>query len=84
MSYDYDRETSERRIAAYVDFLMASYDVDAHGLADLAGIPRQTLTKFINAPYGKKSTTTLFTLARMTDISVSFLFAEEPRAEGVA
>ena len=82
--YTYDQDAAERRITAYLDFLMAAYGTDAHGLADIAGIPRGTLTKFINAPYERKSVTVLFTLARLTDISASFLFAEEPAAEGVA
>ena len=82
--YTYDREASERRTNAYLDFLMAAYGTDAHGLDDIAGIPRGTLTEFINAPWDKKSVTVLFTLARLTGISVSFLFAEEPEAEGVA
>ena len=85
MKYTYDHEAAERRTSAYLDFLMAAYGTDAHGLADIAGIPRGTMTKFINAPWGKKSVTVLFTLAQMTGISVSFLFAEEPEAaEGVA
>ena len=83
--YTYDREAAERRTNAYLDFLMAAYGTDAHGLADIAGIPRGTLTKFINAPWGNKSATVFFTLAQMTGVSVSFLFAEEPEAaEGVA
>jgi len=82
--YTYDREAAERRVTAYVDFLMTAYDTDAHGLADVAGIPRGTLTKFINAPWEKKSITVLFPLAQLADISVSFLLAEEPAAEGVA
>lgn len=82
--YTYDKEAAERRTNAYLDFLMAAYGTDAGGLADIAGIPRGTLTKFMNAPWGKKSVTVLFALAQMTGISVSFLFAEEPEAEGVA
>ena len=78
--YTYDREAAERRVTAYVDFLMTAYDTDAHGLADVAGIPRGTLTKFISAPWEKKSVTVFFTLAQMTGVSVSFLFAEEPEA----
>ena len=85
MTYTYDREAAERRASAYVDFLMAAYGTDAAGLADVAGIPRGTLTKFINAPWGDKSIAVFSTLAQMTGISVSFLFAEEPEAaEGVA
>lgn len=82
--YTYDREAAERRVTAYVDFLMTAYDTDAHGLADVAGIPRGTMTKFINAPWEKKSVTVLYALAQLADISVSFLLAEEPAAEGVA
>lgn len=81
--YTYDEVAAERRTNAYIDFLMAAYGTDAHGLADVAGIPRGTMTKFVNAPWGKKSSAVLFTLARMTGVSVSFLFAEEPEAEGV-
>lgn len=80
----YDRDAAERRMAAYVDFLMAAYDVDAHGLADIVGIPRGTMAKFVNAPYECKSAGVLFTLARLTGISASFLFAEERAAEGAA
>ena len=82
--YTYDRSAAERRATAYLDFLMTAYGTDAHGLADLAGIPRGTMTKFINAPWERKSVSVFFTLAQLTGISPSFLFAEEPIAEGVA
>lgn len=80
----YDKEAAERRTNAYLDFLMAAYGTDADGLADIAGIPRGTLAEFMGAPWDDKSTAVFFKLAQMTGISVSFLFAEEPEAEGVA
>lgn len=83
MAHTFDRDAAERRIAAYVDFLMASYDTDAHGLADIAGINRGTLTRFINAPYLEKRISVLATLARLTGTSLMFLMAEEVTAEGV-
>ena len=82
--YTYDQDAAELRINAYLDFLMAAYDTGAHGLADVAGIPRGTMTKFIKAPYERKSVSVLFALAQLANISVSFLLAEEPAAEGVA
>ena len=71
-----DRSASERRINSYIAFLMDAYGVDAHGLADLAGIPRQTLTKFIRAPYGEKGVETLVRLARVTGMPLAWLFGE--------
>lgn len=84
MAQTFNEAAAERRIAAYIGFLMASYDTDARGLADIAGIPRGTLTKFINAKFDDKHVSVLFSLARLTGIKVSFLLADEQNAEGVA
>ena len=87
-SIEYDEAAAECRIAAYIDFLMTAYGTDLHGLADVAGIPRQTLTKFTRAPYLQKSFFTLAKLAELTGVSLSWLAAENTagitNGEGVA
>jgi len=72
----YDRETAERRMGAYVDFLMAAYDMDAHELADLIGVDRGHMTRFINSDFEHKNGSILASLIRLTGISASWLFAE--------
>lgn len=71
------REVAEGRISVYVDFLMAAYDCDLRGLADVAGMPRQTLTKFMNAPYEQKGIFTLGKLADLTGVSLGWLVADD-------
>lgn len=70
-------EVAECRISVYVDFLMAAYGCDLRGLADIAGIPRQTLTKFMNAPYEQKGIFTLGKLAGLTGVSLGWLVADD-------
>ena len=81
MTHTYERAAAERRVNAYLDFLMAAYGTDARGLADLAGVKPGAMTRFVNAPNSDRSTAILFSLVRLTGISASFLLAEEAAAE---
>ena len=77
-------EVAENRISVYVDFLMAAYGCDLRGLADIAGMPRQTLTKFMNAPYEQKGVFTLGKLADITGVSLGWLVADDVEEAGNA
>ena len=86
MRHTYDKATAERRVNAYAAFLMEAYGNDRAALAEAAGVDRVKLSRFLNSPYKDKSTITLILLARLTGVSLAWLFAEEPAddAEGVA
>jgi len=85
MSHTFDETASKRRISAYTDFLMAAYDTDADGLADLIGIDHGEMAAFIAADWRDKDAIVLKMLANLTGIGASWLFAEsggvDPRKE---
>ena len=76
MSYEYDNETAARRVDAYTRFLMDAYETDLDGLADVTGATVDEIREFNAADYLEKSANTMYQLARVTGISVSWLFAE--------
>lgn len=76
MSYVYDNETAARRVDAYTRFLMDAYETDIDGLADVTGATVDEIREFNAADYLEKSANTMYQLASVTGISVSWLFAE--------
>lgn len=76
MSYEYDNETAARRVDAYTRFLMDAYETDLDGLADVTGATVDEIREFHAADYLEKSANTMYQLASVTGISVSWLFAE--------
>ena len=76
-AYPFDKEAATRRLDAYVDMLKAAYQVDDYGLADMLGINRGTWTKFMRADLMDKGGVTIVELARITDISIGWLLAED-------
>ena len=66
-------EICDRRLNAYIRMLEEAYEVDSRGLADMVGIHRQTMTKYIKAPFMKKGIVTTFKLAEVTGISIDWL-----------
>ena len=78
MKYRYDDAKGERRITAYVDFLLAAYDTDLDGLADIAGISDEEMAAFVAAEYLEKDAATIYQLANVTGIPTSWLLAQEP------
>ena len=75
-NYIHDDEAGARRLDAYVRFLLDAYETDVDGLAKVAGVDRAAMRRFMKAEYADKSSVTLIHLARVTGISVSWLFAE--------
>ena len=63
--FTYDFETAEQRITAYIDFLLKAYNTDVQGLANMAGIPFDTLKAFTKAPLDENASfSTLCDLAK--------------------
>ena len=81
---DARRAAMHRRVDAYVCMLKKSYQVDDHGLADVAGVDRGAFAKFMNDDWDAKSTEVAVMLARLTGISIPWLFAEGVAEEGAA
>lgn len=76
MTYVYDEEAAQRRTDAYIRFLMDAYGVDLYGLAEITGATVKELREFQAAENPDRSAATFFQLARVTGISISWLFAE--------
>lgn len=74
--YSYDNKASERRIRAYTRFLLDAYETDLDGLADIAGVSAEEMSEYQTADYYDLNAVTIFLLARLTGIHVSWLFAE--------
>ena len=78
MAYNFDDETSARRIAAYNSFLLAAYDTDADGLAEIADVDSDDMAEYLaETDYDNISVAVLQKLGNLTGISFGWLFAEQ-------
>ena len=84
MRYTYDDDKGARRLDEYLDFLLAAYDTDLDGLAEIAGISDEEMAAFVASEYLEKDAATIYQLANVTGISTSWILAQEPVHDGPA
>lgn len=82
MTVTHDKEMAAHRVDAYIRFLMDVYNVDVDGLALIAGVTPAAMRKFQAAEWKDKSAVTIYLLASLTGVSMSWLFAESEESEG--
>ena len=70
-------EIRERRLEALINMIEDAYQVDGYGVAELIGMKKQTWTKEMRKPWGKKSCTLFFGLAELTTVRLSWLMCED-------
>lgn len=74
--YLYDDAVAEHRIRAYTRFLLDAYETDLDGLAEIAGVSGEEIHDYQTAEYRDLNAVTIYQLARLTGVSVAWLFAE--------
>ena len=79
--YSYDDAVAEHRIRAYTRFLLDAYETDLDGLAEIAGVSVRKMREHQTADYCDLNAVTIVKLARLTGVSVSWLFAESEESE---